>query len=203
MARRKKPRPLTTRDRVYLFMRLHRQLKANGYTSQPQPISFEVKVGGPNQGIRVKGVDQQAFESYLTRFRQLINPGDDVHLGRMLRLLPPHLASDELRQRLAKIHAEWKFAQGITSPVAPFVLGPFAPGYQTARLYLYGSGILHSDPLLVAIWDRLPEHKRQLVTWEFHQYEGRVRRVIRDLRLILVEAAENRLWLDEPADLSA
>lgn len=202
MARRRKDPPLSIRHRTYLFLRVYEAMKANPY-GREQKIVFRVSLGGPAEGAEVVGVDQQDFESYLTRFRQLISPGDHVYLDDLLRLLPRHMDDEGLRGRLASARAAWKLAQGVPSQVALLSLGSFAAGHETARLYLYGSGIFHSDPALVALWDRLPEHKRQLVAWSFHQYEGKVRRVANDLHHILREAVEAGMWRDDPIDLSA
>jgi len=76
----------------------------------------------------VLGVDQQHPESYLTRFRQLVNPGDHAYLDDLLRLLPRHVADTGLRMRLVDARRAWKAAQGVPSAAAQLSLGPFAPG---------------------------------------------------------------------------
>jgi hypothetical protein len=203
MARRRKHPPPTMHNRVVLFLRLYEQMKANPF-GREQKITLRVTFGGPEQGAEVLGVDKHPFESYLARFRQLIMPGDPVYLGVLLSLLPGHVADDGLRQRLAAARHEWKAAQGvIVSKYAPMMLGRSAAGYEVARLYLYGSGLMHSDPELAPIWERLDEMKRQLITWQFHHYEARVRKVANDLHHILREAAKGGHWRDDPIDLSA
>jgi hypothetical protein len=169
----------------------------------PQKITFRVSLGGPEEGAEVLGVDQQDLESYLTRFRQLISPKDHANLEALLRDLPRHVADDGLRARLAVTRSAWIAAQGVPSQIAYMSLGRFAAGRETARLYFYGVGIIHSDPRMVALWDQLPEHKRQLVKWSFLQYEAKVRKVANDLHQILREAAEGGHWRDDPIDLSA
>lgn len=202
MTRRAKDPPLSIRHRVALFLRLYDGMKQNPFGG-PQRITYRVTIGGPDEGAEVLGVDQQDLESYLTRFRQLISPGDHAYLADLLRDLPRHVADEGLRDRLATARAEWKAAQGVPSQIAAFTMGRFAAGRETARLYFYGVGIIHSDARMVALWDSLPEHKRQLVKWAFLQYEAKVRKVANDLHHIIREAAEGGHWRDEPIDLSA
>jgi hypothetical protein len=199
---RRKQAGVSVRQRVYLFLRVYDAMKANPYGGE-QKIIFRVTLGGPEQGAQLLGVDQQDFESYLTRFRQLISPRDNAYIGRLLRLVPRHIDDPGLRDRLSAARQMWDVAQGVPSPIAALSLGRFAAGTETARLYFYGVGIIHSDTDMVALWDALPESKRQLVAWAFHQYEAKVRRVANDLHHILREASEGGHWRDEPLDLSA
>jgi len=161
-------------------------MKANPYGGE-QKITFRVTLGGPEEGAQLLGVDQQDFESYLTRFRQLISPRDNAYIGRLLRLVPRHIDDPGLRDRLSAARQMWDVAHGVPSPIAALSLGRFAAGTETARLYFYGVGIIHSDTDMVALWDALPKSKRQLVAWAFHQYEAKVRRVANDLHHILRE----------------
>lgn len=203
MARRaRKDPPISLRHRVALFLRLYEGMKQTPFGGA-QRIVFRVTYGGPDEGAEVLGVDQQHLEAYLTRFRQLVQPGDHAYLGDLLRLLPGHVADDGLRQRLADARRAWKGAQGVPSPIAALVLGPFAPGSETWRLYLHGLGLFHTDPRLALLWDRLPEHRRQLVKWSFLQYESKVRRVATDLHHIIRETEEGGHWRDDLIDLSA
>jgi len=104
-------------------------------------------------------------------------------------LLPRHIDDEALRARLGIAMDQWKVANGITSPLAPMVLGEFAAGRDMARLYLNG-GVFHSDLRLSAIWDRIGPDQQQFVEYQFRQYEGRVRLVVIELKKIL-DAADD------------
>jgi hypothetical protein len=115
-------------------------------------------------------------------------------------LLPRHIDDEALRARLGIAMDQWKVANGITSPLAPMVLGEFAAGRDMARLYLNG-GVFHSDLRLSAIWDRIGPDQQQFVEYQFRQYEGRVRLVVIELKRILDAAAEAGALRKDPMDL--
>jgi hypothetical protein len=187
--------------RVHLFERLYADLKANEPYAQGGEISIKFTVGRDRNRIETN-TDRQKLRSYLTGFRQLISPDDAVYLPTILRLLPRHVADTGLRARLSAALDRWKAAQAVWSPLAPLTLGPYASGKETARLYLYGH-VFHSDPELSDVWDAIDEDQQQVFEWAFRQYEGKVRNVFIELKLVIVAAREGGHLRDERLDLVA
>jgi hypothetical protein len=120
----------------------------------------------------------------------------------ILRMLPRHVDDATLRNRLGKAMDLWKAANGIPSPLAPFVMGEFASGRETARLYLYG-GVFHSDLRLSGIWDAIGADRQRFVEYQFRQHEGRIRNVVIELKKVIDEARETGVLRDQPLDLTA
>jgi hypothetical protein len=196
---RSKDGPITIQQRVGLFLRLYQELKKEPY-SQGEEISISFSFGGPNHGIQTN-THRQEFRAYLVLFRQLINPSDNVYLGAILGALPRHVADLALRERLSRATRQWKAANGISSLLAPVVLGPFASGRALARLYLNG-GVFHSDLRLSKVWDSAGPDQQRFIEYEFRQFEGRVRLVVIELKKVIDEASQAGVLREEPIDLS-
>ena len=203
MGRRRKHRGIPIQRRVHLFLRLYAALKANPYSQRTQlRITFSGGRNPTQDRVETDKPDQYVFESFMARFQQLIKDDDPVFLPSILNELPRHIDSAELRERLFQARRLWKAAEGVPSPIAPLVLGPFASGHKLARLYLHG-GIFHSDPELSDTWDALGPNDREFVIYAFMTYEGRVRDIIVELKKVIDEAREGGYLRDEPLDIGA
>jgi hypothetical protein len=197
--RRRTQDPTTIQQRVHLFLRLYAELKKEPY-SQGGEISISFKLGGPNDSIETN-TQRQEFRSYVVLFRQLISESDNCYLESILRALPRHVDDAALRDRLGQAMDLWKAANGIPSQLAPFVMGEFASGRETARLYLNG-GVFHSDLRLSGIWDAIGEDQQNFVEYQFRQYEGRVRNVVIELKKVIDEARAAGVLRDDPISLA-
>ena len=198
VARRSKKAEIPIRQRVHLFERLYADMKANEPYAKGGEMSITFTLGGERARIETN-VNRQDLRSYLTGFRQLISDNDPVFLPRILGLLPRHVDDPELRDRLARALDAWKAAQGIPSVLAPFTLGPYASGRETARLYLNG-GIFHSDPDLSDVWDALGEDRQRFVEHAFREYEAKVRLVFIELKRVIEAARDAGSYRDEPLE---
>ncbi len=198
--RRRQPTGLTLQRRLHLFLRLYGEMKKEPY-SQGGEISITFSFGGAADRIETNTPPQE-FRSYLVLFRQLISPNDPVYLPTILRSLPRHVRDPDLRIRLGAALGVWKAANGIPSPLAPLILGSFAAGSETARLYLNG-GVFHSDPALSDVWDAIGPDQQRFVEHQFRQYEGRIRDVVVELKRVIDEASATGGLSDEPLDLEA
>jgi hypothetical protein len=161
-------------------------------------MSITFTMGGERDTIETD-VQRQEWQSYLTRFRQLISENDNTNLETILRVLPRHVDDAALRERLGKALDRLKAANGITSPLAALSMGEFASGRALARLYL-NSGLSHSNVRMSAIWDSLGPDRQRSFEYQFRMYEGRVREVLIELKKIIDEAREAGVLRDEPID---
>jgi hypothetical protein len=194
--RRKATGDITIQQRVGLFLRLYAELKKEPYSQRTQ-MSITFSPAGTQTDTQ-----REEFRSYLWAFRQLISPDDSAYLETILRVLPRHVDDAALRQRLGNAMDAWKAANGIPSPIAPLVMGDFASGHETARLYLY-SGVAHSEPQLAAIWDSLRPSDQQFVEYQVRVYESNVRNVVIELKKVIDEANARGVLRDQPLDLGA
>jgi hypothetical protein len=183
--------------RIHLFLRLYAELKKEPY-AQAGEISISFRYGAPDE-IETD-THRQEFRSYCVLFRQLISPDDAVYLRTILRDLPRHIDDAGLRARLEAALDAWKAANGIPSPLAPLVMGEFASGGQTARLYLNG-GLFHSDPDLSDLWDAIGADQQRFVEYQFRQYERKVRDIFIELKRVIDEATAGGVLRDDPLDL--
>lgn len=198
--RRPKQAQIPIQQRVHLFERLYADLKANEPYVQVTTAQITFTLGGRQDRIETD-VNRQELRSYLTGFRQLISNDDPVFLPLILRLLPRHVDDPELRDRLGRALDSWKAAQGMPSAFAPLVMGPYASGRETARLYMNG-GVFHSDPELSDVWDAIGEDQQRFVEHAFRQYEGMVRIVFIELKRVIEAEREGGHLRDEPLDLA-
>src|SRR5207302_5837808 len=167
MAHRRPPQTsLSIRRRIELFERVYADLKANPY-GQAADIAITYSLYGDHTEVSTNIEDEHAFVAYLTSFRQMISPDDEVCLDHMLRELPRHINDIDLRLRLREARRAWKAAQGVPVQVEPFavltdfllapwvLLADFPTARDLARLYLNGR-IFHNDPELSDKWESLP-----------------------------------------------
>lgn len=210
-------RPLQTslpiRRRIELFERVYADLKANPY-GQAADVAITYSVYSDRIEVSINIEDEHAFVSYLTSFRQMISPDDEVCLHHMLRELPRHIDDAGLRLRLREARRAWKAAQGIQAQVEPlaaltdFLLAPrvvladFPTARDLAGLYLNGR-IFHNNPELSDKWESLPPQYKAFVKHQFRIFDSKVREVIIEVRKVISEAREKGVLTDDPLDLRA
>src|SRR5690349_11373182 len=111
MTRRGQATQISMAHRVVLFERVYADLKANPY-GQAADIAITYSLYGDHTEVSTNIEDEHAFVSYLTSFRQMISPDDEVCLDHMLRELSRHIGDAGLRVRLREARRAWKAAQG-------------------------------------------------------------------------------------------